>query len=89
MRSTNLTAAPFLQVMSELFERPSMPTADAALVGKENLLFALSAVCSTLAFGAEPGEALDDIRRGSLAIKVCISPTLEAVLVLIGAWPIV
>lgn len=53
-------------------------------MGKESPLFALSAVCSTLAFGAEVGEELDEIRKGSLAIKVCISPTLEAVFAFVG-----
>lgn len=89
--STDLMAAPFSQVMSELFERPSASstsstssTADTALVGKENPLLALSAVCSALAFGAEPGEDLDEIRRGSLVIKVRMSPTREAVVAFVG-----
>lgn len=44
--------------------------ADTALVGKEGPLLALSSVCSTLAFGAETEEELDEISGGSLAIKV-------------------
>jgi len=67
-----------LQVLSELLDgSPSLPadstpatTADTALDGKESPLRALSDVCSTLAFGAETGEELDEISRGSLTIKV-------------------
>ena len=71
--------APFLQVLSELFDGSSAsPTSsssepsDTAFVGKESPLLALSTVCNTLAFGAEAGEELDEIRRGSLTIKVCM-----------------
>jgi len=86
LRNNELVAAPpFSQVMSELFERPSpsstsstYSTAETALDGKESPLSALSAVCSTLAFGFEAGEEVDEISRGSLAIKVSMSPTLEA-----------
>ncbi len=74
----NLTSGLFLQVLSELFEgssssptsSTSATTANAALAGKESPLLALSGVCSTLAFGAETGEELNEISRGSLTVKV-------------------
>lgn len=69
---------PYWQVLSELFDGPSAShtasssaSADTALIGKESRLHLLADVCNTLAYAAESGEELGEIRTGSLAIQVC------------------